>query len=87
MKVIHDDEMGGILMIPLIVDWEVSKTCQAVLHDADGKELGVCAEPSNTILVLSDEETDGNGIMYVGICETHHRAGVTHPENKMHLRV
>ncbi|KKN06259.1 hypothetical protein LCGC14_1079200 [marine sediment metagenome] len=62
MNVIHDNELGGIMMIPLIVDWRVSTTCQI-----DG-----CTEKTNTIICFNDSETPTGNPLNIGICENHY---------------
>ena len=62
MQVIHDDEMGGIMTIPLIVDWGIPKTCQ--IED--------CTERTTTIISFDDSETGGVGPLTIGICENHY---------------
>ena len=63
MKVIHDDELGGIMTIPLIVDWGIKRTCQ--VRD--------CDEKTNTIVVFDASETPNNESVHLGICEKHHK--------------
>ena len=63
MKVIHDDELGGIMMIPLIVDWGINSTCQI-----DG-----CLEKTNAIVCFSADESPIGKPLHIGICEKHHK--------------
>ena len=62
MKVIHDDELGGIMMIPLIVDWGIKKTCQ----------IKYCQEKTNAIVCFDATESPTGEALHIGICETHH---------------
>jgi len=62
MKVIHDNELDGIAMIPLICDWRIQQTCQV-----DG-----CEEKTNTILCLPDYESPIGKAIQIGICEKHY---------------
>uniref|UniRef100_A0A6M3KHD5 Uncharacterized protein n=1 Tax=viral metagenome TaxID=1070528 RepID=A0A6M3KHD5_9ZZZZ len=62
MNVIHDDETGGIMMIPLIVDWGISKTCQ----------IENCEEQTNAIICFNADETPTGKTLHFGICEKHH---------------
>ena len=63
MQVIHDDEWGGIAMIPLIIDWHISKVCQ----------VDSCVEKTAAIIVANEDDTKGNGTVTFGICETHYQ--------------
>ena len=63
MKVIHDDEFGGIMMIPLIVDWGISKTCQ----------VKDCSEKTSTIVCFTPDESPTNKAIHLGICDKHHK--------------
>ncbi len=62
MKVIHDGELGGIMTIPLIIDWGISQTCQ--VRD--------CSERTNTIVVFTADESPTNEALRLGICDKHH---------------
>ncbi|KKK55751.1 hypothetical protein LCGC14_3071370, partial [marine sediment metagenome] len=42
MKVIHDDELGGIMTVPLIIDWGIKQVCQ--VRD--------CSEKTNSIVIF-----------------------------------
>ena len=55
MKIIRDEEGGGLFMIPLLVDWNI-KRCNV----AD------CISEPNTIITQS-----GEGIPVYGLCEEH----------------
>ena len=63
MKVIHDNELGGIGTIPLIVDWRISKVCQ----------IKDCAEKTNAIVCFTSEESPTGEAIHLGICEKHHQ--------------
>lgn len=63
MKVIHDNELGGIATIPLICDWNIKKTCQ----------IKGCAEKTNAIVCFSADESPTNEALHIGICEKHHQ--------------
>lgn len=63
MKVIHDDDLAGIMMIPLIVGWRIKETCQ----------VKDCTERTNTIIAFTADETPNGQPMNIGICETHYR--------------
>ncbi|KKM21452.1 hypothetical protein LCGC14_1635350 [marine sediment metagenome] len=62
MKVIHDDELGGLMMIPLMCDWRISETCQ----------IADCSERTNTIVCFNADESPTGKPVHVGICEKHH---------------
>jgi len=50
MQVIRDDELSGPMMIPLMVDWHISKSCQ----------IAGCDAPTTTIIcTTADESQDG----------------------------
>ena len=57
MKVIRDEELGGIMMIPLLTDWNIRR-CHVV----------GCREIPNTIVVNAKE-----GIPKFGLCERHYQ--------------
>jgi hypothetical protein len=63
MKVIHDDETGGIATIPLIIDWGVSKMCQ----------VKGCGEKTSAILSVTADESPTGKALLVGICEKHYQ--------------
>lgn len=63
MKVIHDSEFGGIMTIPLICDWGIAKICQ----------VKGCKENTNTILVISADESPTGKSEHIGICEKHYK--------------
>ena len=63
MKVIHDDEFAGIMMIPLIVDWGIKKTCQ----------IKDCSEKTNAIVCFDSTESPAGKALHLGICEKHHQ--------------
>ena len=63
MKVIHDNELGGIGVIPLICDWKISKTCQ--IQD--------CRDDTNTIVCFTADESPTNEPIHIGICGKHHK--------------
>ncbi|MFH0938221.1 MAG: hypothetical protein V1899_02935 [Planctomycetota bacterium] len=52
MEIIRDNELGGVMMIPLFVDWQIRrcnvKGCRAVPttiiagHDEAGRAYGLC---------------------------------------------
>ena len=62
MKIIRDEEMAGIMMIPLIIDWGI-KRCN----------VKDCKENPNTIIV-GDKGEFGNH-KRVGLCEKHYQQG------------
>lgn len=63
MQVIHDDELAGLAMIPLIVAWQISPTCQ----------IADCAGKTTTIIAFNSDETPGDAdSMNIGICEHHY---------------
>lgn len=62
MEIIHDDELGGIATVPLIVDWGISKTCQ----------IKDCTDKTTTIIVFTADESPTNEALHIGICEKHH---------------
>ena len=62
MKVIHDNELGGVAMIPLICDWGIQQTCQVI----------GCKEKTNAILCLPDNESPTGKATHIGICEKHY---------------
>ena len=55
MKIIRDEEMGGLFMIPLFVDWNI-KRCN----------VAGCTNKPNTIITQSGED-----IPIYGLCEEH----------------
>ena len=63
MKVIHDNELGGIGMIPLIHDWGIPTTCQ----------IKSCSDKTNAIVCLSDVESPTGKPLHIGICEEHYQ--------------
>jgi len=63
MKVIHDNELGGIAMIPLIHDWGIPKTCQ----------IRGCNERTNAIICFTADESPTSNPLHIGICEKHHQ--------------
>ena len=63
MKVIHDDVIGGFTMIPLMLDWRISPTC----------EIRDCTEKSNAIYCFNATESPTGNSMHLGICEKHHK--------------
>ena len=63
MKVIHDDKLGGIGTIPLIVDWGIKRTCQ--IRD--------CRENTNAIVCFLACESPTGEALHIGICEKHHK--------------
>ncbi len=65
MKVIHDKELQGIGMIPLIVDWKISPICQ----------VAGCEEETNTILCVTKDESPTGEPLNIGICEKHYQEG------------
>ena len=62
MKVIHDNELGSVAMIPLIVDWDIARTCQ----------VENCEDKTNAIVCFTANETPENRPLHIGICEKHH---------------
>jgi len=63
MQVIRDDELRGLMMIPLMVDWHISELCQ----------IAGCDAPTTTIIcTTADESPDGQPHQF-GICEAHHK--------------
>ncbi len=75
MKVIHDDELGGIAMIPLICDWGIPETCQ----------IKDCEEKTNAIVCFSADESPTGKALHIGICEAHHNESVK--ESKFYYTV
>ena len=63
MNVIRDNEAGGIMMIPLIVDWHISRTCQ--IRD--------CVNKTNTIVCFEASECPDGKAHNVGVCENHYQ--------------
>lgn len=63
MKVIHDNELGGIAMIPLICDWGIPKTCQ----------IRGCDKDTNAIVCFTKDEAPTGEPLRIGICEEHHQ--------------
>lgn len=63
MKVIHDNELGGIAMIPLICDWHIPETCQ----------IRGCKEKTTTIVCFDSSESPTCKPLTIGICEKHHQ--------------
>ncbi len=63
MKVIHDDETGGLMMIPLLLQWRIPETC----------EIKDCEEKSNAIYIFTAGETPAGTALHVGVCENHHQ--------------
>lgn len=66
MKVVHDNELGGVAMIPLICDWGIKKICQ----------IKGCAEITNAIVCFNANESPTNEALHIGICEKHHQESV-----------
>lgn len=69
MQVIRDEQLGGLFMIPLLVDWRISELCQIELPDG-----ALCPGRTTTIIVLEPDETPDGQAMRFGICEAHHQA-------------
>ena len=63
MKVIHDNELGGIRVIPLLHDWRIPKTCQ----------IRGCEEITTTIVCFDSSESPTGEPLNVGICDKHHQ--------------
>lgn len=63
MKVIHDNELCGIGMIPLICDWGISRVCQ----------IKDCSEKTTTIICFTANESPTGGPIHLGICDKHHK--------------
>jgi hypothetical protein len=59
MKIIRDEELGGIMMIPLFMDWHVRRCNQD----------GCKAKPTTIIAGASDE------VPIFGLCEEHYQMG------------
>jgi hypothetical protein len=59
MKIIRDNELGGIMMIPLLVDWHVRRC-----------NVKGCAEKPNTIIAGTSEQ-----VPIYGLCEQHFQLG------------
>lgn len=57
MKIIRDEEMGGLFMIPLLVDWGI-KRCN----------VKGCKDKPNTIVSQL-----GEGVPVSGFCERHYQ--------------
>lgn len=66
MQVIRDGEMGGLAMIPLLVDWRIPKQCQVL---DNGKR---CEEKTTTIVSLTAEEARLENPVTFGMCDKHH---------------
>ncbi len=62
MKVIRDEELGGIATIPLIVDWGIPRVC----------EILDCGDATTTIIVFDGSENPTGKSLHVGICDRHH---------------
>ncbi len=75
MKYIHDDQMGGIMMVPLIVDWDIARTCQ----------IKDCEARTNAIVNFTAEETGIGEALHLGICEDHFQEA--HASGKFHYTV
>jgi len=65
MKVIHDNDLGGIATIPLIIDWRISPICQ----------VSGCNQETTTILCITADESPTKEAMNIGICEKHYLEG------------
>ena len=63
MKVIHDNELGGIATIPLIVDWRISPICQ----------VSKCKGKTTTIPCITAKESSTGKAMNIGICDKHYQ--------------
>ena len=63
MKIIHDEELGGVMTIPLIIDWGIKQTCQ----------VKDCEEKTNTIVIFDANESPTGKPLHVGICDAHHK--------------
>ena len=59
MKIIRDEDTGGLMMIPLFVDWNIRR-CNVV----------ACPKKPNTIITNC-----GPDVPIVGLCETHFQEG------------
>ena len=60
-KIIRDDEMGGLFMIPLFVDWKIRRC-----------NVKGCKNIPSTILTKPHPE-----ISAMGLCEDHYQANLT----------
>ena len=60
MKIIRDDELGGLAMIPLFVDWNIRRC-----------NWRGCRERPNTICVTRHEGES----LHFGLCEEHYQRG------------
>ena len=74
MKIIRDDELGGLGMIPLFVQWGI-KRC-----NVEG-----CTEVPNTIVRYSALREILSGIASAGFCEEHFQRGNTEEGVKYNL--
>ncbi|HLE79911.1 MAG TPA: hypothetical protein VJA25_01300 [Dehalococcoidia bacterium] len=61
MKIIRDPELGGLAMIPLLIDWGIRRCNQ--------KD---CTEPPTTIIAGAAE---GVEVPVFGLCEKHFQQG------------
>ena len=75
MKVIHDDETGGLGVIPLVVNWRINENCQ--IRD--------CKKRTNAIVILTANESPDNNPHHIGICEQHYSE--TNKSGKFHYTV
>ncbi len=66
MKVIHDDELGGLTTACLIIDWGIKQVCQ----------VGDCTEKTNTIVIFNASESPNGEALRLGICENHYKESI-----------
>lgn len=59
MKIIRDDEFGGLMMIPLLVDWNIRR-CNV---------KGCTSKPNTIVAQLADD------VPICGFCEEHYQKG------------
>ena len=62
MKIIRDNQLFGLGMIPLLVDWGI-KRCNE----------GGCKNKPNTIVVLPEGESPTGSPLHFGLCEEHYQ--------------
>lgn len=71
MRIIRDEEFGGVMMIPLFVDWGIRRC-----------NVAGCTNKPNTIIANVDV---GNGRQCFGLCEEHFQQGNVPGGTEYHL--
>ena len=69
MKIIRDEEFGGVMMIPLFCDWKINRC-----------NMRDCVNKPTTIITGAHEKVPA-----FGLCENHYQQGIKEGTMKMDL--